>query len=78
SASSGPWRTYTFRDSKQDDHQEDDAPPKGKKRAKKRKTSKISKSAMALHQNNQLKNLNLMYLNDNSNNKNVIYGLRNQ
>ncbi|GJT61596.1 hypothetical protein Tco_1005129 [Tanacetum coccineum] len=38
-------KTYTFHDSDHDDHQEDDAPPEGEKRAKRRRTSKRSQSA---------------------------------
>ncbi|GJS51321.1 hypothetical protein Tco_0624683 [Tanacetum coccineum] len=44
----GPCRTNTFCDSNHDDHQEDDAPPEGEKRVKRRRTSKRSKSARGL------------------------------
>ncbi|GJT11537.1 hypothetical protein Tco_0858579 [Tanacetum coccineum] len=45
SASSGPCRTDAFRKRDHDDHQEDDAPPEGEKRAKRQKTVKGLKSA---------------------------------
>ncbi|GJY05115.1 hypothetical protein Tco_0371055 [Tanacetum coccineum] len=40
----GSCRTYTFRSTNHDDHEEDDAPPEGEKRVKRHKSSKISKS----------------------------------
>ncbi|GJZ85318.1 hypothetical protein Tco_0650657, partial [Tanacetum coccineum] len=45
SASSSPCRTDAFREHDQVDHQEDDAPPEGEKRVKRQKTSKSSKFA---------------------------------
>nr|GEW88522.1 hypothetical protein [Tanacetum cinerariifolium] len=51
---------------------------RGIKERKGKRHQKAQNLQEALHQNNQLKDLKPMYLNDNSNNKNGIHGLRNR
>ncbi|GKD56544.1 hypothetical protein Tco_1289931 [Tanacetum coccineum] len=78
STSNTSCRDDDFHSHGHDDHQEDDASHEGEKRVKRHKMFKSSKSARGSSSNNQPKNPQLMYLRNNSNNRNRMYGLRKQ